>query len=64
MTNSNKAYDKLKANNDVLLEACKKAQQIVGKVIADNLMPDIVMPNFPKHVEELLEKAIKQAEQA
>lgn len=33
-----------------MAELLRQANQIIGKVVADNLMPGIVMPNFPKAV--------------
>jgi hypothetical protein len=45
-----------------LLEACKWAAQIIGKVVADDMLRDIAMPRFPVATLERLENAIAKAE--
>lgn len=44
-----------------LLAACEAAIRIVGKVVADDLMPDIVRPSYTTETLKRLETAIAKA---
>ena len=53
--------ERLERDTAALLEALEAAERIVGKVIADDLMPDIAAPGYPILTHERMLAAIAQA---
>jgi len=54
---------KLETRNEAMRNALKLVIPILGKVVADNLMPNIVQPNYPEKVLQQINDLLAATEQ-